>query len=61
MVYIAQYVSSALTGLVLKVRVWVRFSEKGKQMIKKGKIFENLVKNVQNLNIFWKRAGDFML
>ena len=30
-------------------------------MMKKGKIFENLVKNVQNLNIFWKRAGDFML
>ena len=26
-------------------------------MFKKGKIFENLGKNVQNLKIFWKRAG----
>ena len=25
---------------------------------KKGKIFENLGKNVQNLKILWKRAGD---
>ena len=28
-------------------------------MLKKGKIFENLGKNVQNLKIFWKRAGDY--
>ena len=35
------------------------FSEKGlKKMLKKGKIFENLDKNVQNLEIFWKRAGN---
>ena len=34
------------------------FSEKGQE---KGKIFENLGKNVQNLKIFWKRAGDCML
>ena len=27
-------------------------------MAKKGKIFENLGKNVQNLKIFLKRAGD---
>ena len=27
---------------------------------KKGKIFENLCKNVLNLKIFWKRAGDCM-
>ena len=27
-------------------------------MLKKGKIFENLDKNVQNLEIFWKRAGN---
>ena len=36
MVYIAQYVSSALTGLVLKVRVWVQFSEKGQANDEKG-------------------------
>ena len=29
-------------------------------MLKKGKIFENLGKNVQNLKIFQKRAGDCM-
>ena len=29
-------------------------------MLTKSKIFENLVKNVQNLKIFWKRAGDCM-
>ena len=28
--------------------------------LKKGKIFENLVKNVQNLKIFLKSAGDCM-
>ena len=27
-------------------------------MLKKGKTFENLGKNVQNLKIFLKRAGD---
>ena len=25
-----------------------------------GKIFENLGKNLQNLKMFWKRAGDYM-
>ena len=28
--------------------------------VKKGKTFENLGKNVQNLKIFLKRAGDCM-
>ena len=42
-------------GLFKKVRACVRFSEKAK---KKNKMFENLGKNVQNLKIFWKRAGD---
>ena len=32
--------------------------KKGK---KKGKIFENLGENVQNLKIFWKRSGDCVL
>ena len=32
-------------------------TEKGKKW-QKGKIFENLGKNVQNLQIFWGRAGD---
>ena len=32
-------------------------AKKGQQYVKKGKIFENLGKNVQNLKIFWKRAG----
>ena len=34
------------------------FQKKGKKMFKKGKIFENLGKNKQNLKIFWKRAGE---
>ena len=29
-----------------------------RKRVKKGKIFKNLCKNVQNLKIFWKRAGD---
>ena len=38
----------------------MQFSEKGpkKKGKKKGKIFENLGKNVQNLKTFWKRASD---
>ena len=39
------------------------FSKKGKNMLKrakKGKIFENLGKNVKNVTIFCKRAGDCM-
>ena len=42
--------------LFQKVRACVRFSEKGqiraKKMLKKGKLFENLGKNVQNSKIF---------
>ena len=30
------------------------FSEKGQNNVKKGKLFENLGKNVQNLKIFGK-------
>ena len=46
-------------SLFLKVRAWVMiFQKKGKEMLKKRKIFENFGKNVQNLKIFWKRAGD---
>ena len=39
------------------------FQKKSKKMLKKGKIFEDLYKNVQNLKkkkIFWKRAGECM-
>ena len=37
--------------------------KKGKKMLikeKKSKMFENLGKNVQNLEIFWKTTGDCM-
>ena len=37
------------------------FQNKGKEMLEKGKIFKKLGKNVQNLKIFCKRAGDSML
>ena len=30
------------------------FQKKGKEILKKGEIFQNLVKNVQNLKIFEK-------
>ena len=33
---------------------------KRKNRTKKGKIFENLDKNVQHLKTFWKRADDFV-
>ena len=36
------------------------FQKKDKTLFKKGQIFENLGKNVQNLKIFSKRAGDCM-
>ena len=36
------------------------FQKEGKNLLKKGKIFENLGKNVQNSKIFWKRAGDYV-
>ena len=43
-------------GLFWKVRACVQFfrkrAKKGQKMLKKGKIFGNLGKNVQNLKIF---------
>ena len=33
----------------------VIFQKKGKKMLKRGEIFENLIKNVQNLKYFEKR------
>ena len=41
-------------------RVWdfLEGWKKGKKMLKKSNIFENLGKNIQNLKIFRKRAGD---
>ena len=36
------------------------FQKKGKEILKKDKIFENLGKNVQILKIHLKRAGDCM-
>ena len=33
------------------------FRKRAKKRVKKSKIFENLGKNVQNLEIFWKRAA----
>ena len=36
------------------------FQKKGKEMLNKGKIFENLGENVQNLKIFWKKPGECM-
>ena len=32
--------------------------KKDKKVLRKGKIFENLGKNEQNLKTFWKKAGD---
>ena len=32
--------------------------KKEKKMLREGKVFENLGKDVQKLKIFWKRAGD---
>ena len=34
--------------------------KKGKKRLKKGKLFESLGKNVQNLKISFKKAGDCM-
>ena len=36
------------------------FQKKAKKKGQKGNIFENLGQNMQNLKIFWKRAGDCM-
>ena len=48
-----------LSGPILESKgMHAVFKKKGKKMFKKGKTFENLGKNVQNLKIFLKRAGD---
>ena len=44
--------------ILLSKGMHVIFQNKGNKMLKKGKIFENLGKHVQNLKIFWKKAGD---
>ena len=36
----------------------VILQKKGKEMFKKGKMFEILGKNVQNLEVFWKKGAD---
>ena len=49
------------TGPILKSKgMHVIFQKIGYKRAKKGKVFENVGKNVQNLRIFWKRAGDRM-
>ena len=50
---------SSLPGPILESKdMGVIFQKKGKEMLKKCKIFENLGRNGLNLKIFWKRAGD---
>ena len=57
----------------IKIKLWSRISISGsileskdmcavfqKKGQKKGKMFENLDKNIQNLKIFWKRAASYM-
>ena len=49
----------SFTGPILESKgMLVIFQKKGKDRAKKGKIFENLGKNVQYMKIFLKRAGD---
>ena len=49
------------TGPILESKgMGAIFQKKGKGMLKKSKIFENLGGNVQNLKIFCKKAGDCM-
>ena len=43
---------SFFQSFFLKVRAWVQIFRKWAKNIEKGKIFENLGKNVQNLKIF---------
>ena len=40
--------------------VFQKKAKKGQKNVKKGKTYENLGQNIQNLKIFWKRAGDCM-
>ena len=48
-----------LSGPILESKdMGAIFQKKGKEILEKGKIFENLGKNVQNFKIFWKSGGD---
>ena len=49
-----ELISDTVQRLFKKIRICMRFFRKG---AKKGKIFENLGKNVQNWKIFLKRAA----
>ena len=56
--------ASQSSGLIVESKgVRAIFQKRAKQKFKrakKGKIFENLGKNLQNLKIVWKRAGDWV-
>ena len=52
------YYLNSIQGLFYKVRSCMWFFRKRGKNVKKGILFENLDKNVQNLKIFWKRVGD---
>ena len=48
-----------LAGAILESKgKRVIFQKKGKEMLEKSNIFENLGKNMQNLKTFWKGASD---
>ena len=48
-------------GPILEIKgMGIIFKKEGKEMLKKGKIFEILGKNVKIWKIFWKGAGDCM-
>ena len=53
------YFWSHITGPILESKV-IRaiFQKKSKKRANKAKIFENLGKNKQNLEVFWKRTGN---
>ena len=56
------YQNLDMTGPILESKgMCAIFQKKGKKRAQKSKIFENQGKNVQNLKIVWKRAGDCML
>ena len=52
------YYFNSIQGLFYKVRSCMWFFRKRGKNFKKGNLFENLGKNVQNLKIFWKKADD---
>ena len=48
-----------IPGFILENKgVGVIFQKRGKEMLKKGKIFDNLGKTLQNLRSFIQREGD---